>query len=1216
MVKFDSISFFLEDQYIQDSVSLIQFLEHSFELYKVYPLDREKERLLPRAWEMPEIFRKKIQAASGHQLNEVNIMIQLCESIRYNFSSGEQVSAQEILRHPLGRQVPLEYLPQLYTKIEKNPLRPYIPIIYNAFRLRGQFRSQAFIEVDEIIQDLLHRLIQLQQKQKVEIYIQTYLKPSLAVKAEALDFEINDYFDWRVIVTSHPEYKVEFKLINVLKEESAYFNSFVLIHPTKKIIFHAWKKEFSNLQDFFIQNNIVYQSRLQSHSPQQLSHFELSSELSAKKTIRHLRQRSIAVKLQGELTTLAPDRYVTEIHLGENTIEVCNQGRNEKSVYRRKGFSEVVEVIKGTLSEGVGFFLQAQAKDLASSQPSRREWDLKILKHTGIIQYITFECLYLLLEEELSDGRSSTQQTLLQDISSNIQSILIQGPGSSFVQDRNLNELCSKAILIYFQKWIDFIFNHFDEDDSAFTENGEVIFQKLIQKEYRLFLALFEKMVFESQGEIFKRARSSFVDQLRQQEHNPTDLLNTLHPLQAEGFKLFFKGQPLQDLTEDQIQIDFVLESLWAENQNFNWFELNPHFFLNGQSIDPEKFLTSRTGGMIEYQGKVYILPTKYIPSLRRLQHFWSRIQNKSESKSKNKKISDKVYQIPRNQTLELLALRASGIQIRGDEEWKKLCEFYDRLGLQRPGLDLPSGIKAEMKPYQLAGVQWLLDLYNLRLGALLADDMGLGKTLQTLAFLEILRSKEDLGPVLIVVPSSLVFNWEVEIKKFTPELPYLIFNSKNMDEAGRRAASGESFLLITTYGLLLEHDQYFDQYKWKIIIFDEAQNLKNITTKRTTAARSLNAQFKICLTGTPMENHYGEFYSLMDILVPGSLGRLEDFRRQFVNTNVITVEQMQDLKLKIKPLLLRRTKKEILSELPDKIENKVSIAFEDTQKEIYRDIAVSYNQQIQEALSQQQEERDRKQSAGHPATTPSAAQLQASQPLIELNEPITTAHVQLQMLTALMRLRQVCSDPAAVPHVQYDKVPPKVSALVESLEEIISSGESVLVFTQFIPTLHRIEKILTEMNIPHFTLHGGVSSKQRQVILSNFQSYPKGAVMLMTLKTGGVGLNLTKASYVFHIEPWWNPAVENQATDRAHRLGQEKSVQVFKYIMHESLEEKIEILKERKGQKFNVLLSLESEEGQVGSTMASSQNAFIATTTKGSGLSKEDFEFLISNRN
>jgi SNF2 family DNA or RNA helicase len=346
-------------------------------------------------------------------------------------------------------------------------------------------------------------------------------------------------------------------------------------------------------------------------------------------------------------------------------------------------------------------------------------------------------------------------------------------------------------------------------------------------------------------------------------------------------------------------------------------------------------------------------------------------------------------------------------------------------------------------------------------------------------------------------------------------------------------------------------------------VVFDEAQNLKNITTKRTSAARSLTAQFKICLTGTPMENHYGEFYSLVDILVPGSLGRIEDFRRQFVNTDLITKDEMDDLKLKIKPLMLRRTKREILDQLPEKQETKVSIAFEERQKEIYRDIALSYNQRVQEVMAAQGE-----------------------------------ASVQLQMLTALLRLRQACSDPAALPNTKYDKVPPKLEALVDSLKEIVESGESALVFTQFLQTLKHTAEVLKGVGIAVFVLHGGIPTKQRQKVLADFHHHQGGAVLLMTLKTGGVGLNLTKASYVFHLEPWWNPAVENQATDRAHRLGQNKAVQVFRYIMHESLEEKIELLKDRKDKKFQTLFNSTEQEADLASD--------------GSGLSKQDFDFLL----
>ena len=251
------------------------------------------------------------------------------------------------------------------------------------------------------------------------------------------------------------------------------------------------------------------------------------------------------------------------------------------------------------------------------------------------------------------------------------------------------------------------------------------------------------------------------------------------------------------------------------------------------------------------------------------------------------------------------------------------------------------------------------------------------------------------------------------------------------------------------------------------------------------------------------------------------------------------------------------------MDQLPEKQETKISIAFEERQKEIYRDIALSYNQRVQETIVGQGE-----------------------------------ASVQLQMLTAILRLRQACSDPAALPNVRYDKVPPKLETLLDSLKEIVESGESALVFTQFLQTLEHTAKILREANIPVFVLHGGIPTKQRQKILSDFGQEKGGAVLVMTLKTGGVGLNLTKASYVFHIEPWWNPSVENQATDRAHRLGQSKAVQVFRYIMHESLEEKIELLKDRKDRKFQSLFATTERDVEIG---------------QGSGaLSKEDFDLLL----
>jgi SNF2 family DNA or RNA helicase len=249
---------------------------------------------------------------------------------------------------------------------------------------------------------------------------------------------------------------------------------------------------------------------------------------------------------------------------------------------------------------------------------------------------------------------------------------------------------------------------------------------------------------------------------------------------------------------------------------------------------------------------------------------------------------------------------------------------------------------------------------------------------------------------------------------------------------------------------------------------------------------------------------------------------------------------------------------------LPPKIETTIKLPFEDQQKIIYRDIATAYNENIRAQIATQGE-----------------------------------GKTQLQMLTALLRLRQACSDPSAIPGVKYHGEPPKITTLVEALTEIIEGGSSALVFTQFLATFERIRSSLSKAKIPYFDISGSDSRLAREKKLRAFQEQQGGSVMLMTLKTGGVGLNLTKASYVFHIEPWWNPAVENQATDRAHRIGQAETVQVYRYLIKESVEEKIEILKDLKSKRFDALFSVSESEGEM-------------TGPGGSALSQRDFEYLL----
>ncbi|NDF14731.1 DEAD/DEAH box helicase, partial [bacterium] len=640
-------------------------------------------------------------------------------------------------------------------------------------------------------------------------------------------------------------------------------------------------------------------------------------------------------------------------------------------------------------------------------------------------------------------------------------------------------------------------------------------------------------------------------------------LIRAFLSLQNDGVELSLDDQTIEELSDEDFVSEFILEETPDAEGKIDWFELHPKFFFKGVEIDEGQARRLTETGMITFQGKIYRLNQTSIPSLEKLTHFWDQLAGAAGQKRGSRK-GDRIYRLPKHYTLELLALRSSGVRVKGGPIWDEIVRFYDSLNSERPPLELPAGFKGELKPYQHRGVQWVHDLFRLGLGGILADDMGLGKTVQTLVFLEMLRGRNELGHGLIVVPTSLTYNWFSEAKRFTPELPVHLFHSREIQRAKEFLASNPEGVIITTYGLLAEHEAFFSQYRWTLHIYDEAQNLKTITAKRTTVSRKLPARFKLCLTGTPLENHMGEFYSLMDLVVPGSLGVFDQFRKTYMQSYSPDPERVQFLKFKTRPLVLRRTKNAILKELPQKTESTVKIPFSEKQLAIYRDIALSWNSKVRKAISEDGESKS-----------------------------------QLIMLTALLRLRQVCSAPSAVPNVSYAETPPKLSLLVDNLKSIIETGESALVFTQFLGTFDLLTEELKKAGIPFFSLHGKVSRKDREIQLQKFQEFPKGSVMLMTLKTGGVGLNLTKASYVFHLEPWWNPAVENQATDRTHRIGQTKPVQVYRYIMSESVEEKIEILKGRKSSQFNALFS-DTETSQE----VSEGGAF--------SLSQKDFEYLL----
>lgn len=1171
----ESISLFLDDHSLLKGRPLVDFFNTDLSKYHEQELRKENELLSPLSWEMPEVFRKKLVAYSDSYFNETNEQNRLAGIVRYNFSNGMQVSAKEILRHPLHKAVSKDLLPQAKSQ---SPIFGRWPLTQQKAQL---FVSQSLREVEDIVQALLSAILTQVRQKRLPLYIQSKGYSQQAIQIQDIEFDPAMELDWRVDFTEKKNLEAEFKLICTHKKDFHFFESFALEPTEGTLLVFPFLQEWKRLEEVLtkVSGETVQWTLQEGKMP--VVHTE--GDVEAKTILKHLRTRPIPVKITGESMTLDAQKSQIVIQLNESGsfyIEHKARAMGFKDL-SKKGWTPRSVLYLTALSQGLPYLLNSDAKDVATKARRHRDWDMKLLRHLGVLQYLMLEILSFHFDGTLTDGRVVEKEHLFSLLHSKIHSLLMSGSGEILAKETPLSELCSKSVLNQFEDFVSKTLNVMTSHESFYSEQGELVLEGVVEREFQLIYELLKKLAISTGGEAFRKSRTSLLAKIwsgdpekdpyletglffiptAKKETPVHETLETLQSLIPHGFQIYYKGQPLQELEEDDFQVDFALQSDGTQG-DFNWFELNPRFFLRGQEIDPQNMGNFGSAGVIEYDGKLYLVPRKQMPSLRRLENFWMKLQ-KGKKEATKRGASDKIYQLPRHQILELLALRASGYGVRGDEEWKKLCDFYDHLGTQKRELKLPETMNAELKPYQVLGVQWLQDLYNLKLGALLADDMGLGKTLQTLTFLEDLRVQNQLGQVLIVVPSSLVFNWKSEVEKFTPKLPLAVFSSRDLDTMGKRLESKEDVVVITTYGLLMEHEAFLNQYHWKILIFDEAQNLKNITTKRASSARSLRAQFKICLTGTPMENHYGEFYSLMDLLVPGSLGKIEDFRRQFVNTDMILREEIDDLKLKIRPLMMRRTKKEILDQLPEKQETKINIAFEERQKEIYRDIALSYNQRVQETLLTQGE-----------------------------------ASVQLQMLTALLRLRQACSDPAALPNVRYDKVPPKLEALMDSLTEVVESGESALVFTQFIQTLEHTAKILKQANIPVFVLHGGIPTKQRQKVLEDFNNTQGGAVLVMTLKTGGVGLNLTKASYVFHLEPWWNPSVENQATDRAHRLGQSRAVQVFRYIMHESLEEKIELLKNRKDKKFQSLFSTPEKESDLG---------------PGTGaLTKEDFDFLL----
>ena len=929
---------------------------------------------------------------------------------------------------------------------------------------------------------------------------------------------------------------------------------------------------------------------------------------------------------------------ISEVHIhGDSNVTLAHVIRSAgiRTWRTAPGFGRVCQALQVGLLESRWLEESRSASTGHSQHPAEMLAERKVLRHPGVIAYIVFEKLLFELEgrnshgevlERSDAGRAVHDKWLQSRILELIKPLLKTPlPGKAHASEALKDWVGGYGadLLMAFVSWLGR--ECMGLDDEPFFVGGRCYKgHPFFLGACRVLLTALSVRVRSDGMKFFKKNKpidlfSSLEQPCQSNEVVPERLedagagdgvivaqrgdlvfhlpspLESLMGLGEQGFPIVYHGRLLNEMQDQDLQAVFRLEEHpESALRAIDWFELHPKVFFHGREISLAEMQGFLNRGIVEHQGRYYFIPRSRLPSFRRLVGFWERLRSGQAGRRPEGQATER-YRLPRSETLEFFAIerdlgaRLESGSISAQGRWEKIRRAFHALDEERALPEAPAGFGAVLKTYQKAGLQWFRDLHGLGLGGVLADDMGLGKTVQTLAFLSGLQEEGILGQSLIFVPTSLAGNWLAEGRKFAPSLRIEVFDPRRKSDIDALRRSGQPFVLIVTYGLMVNHEEWLagagaeevagPLQPWNCVIFDEAQNLKNHHGKRAESARRIPAEIRFCLTGTPLENHLGELHAILDLAAPGALGDVKAFNTRYqVSTKgaMPSREDLAFLRSIIRPLVKRRTKSEVLSELPAKSESLVVIPLEEQQKKIYRDVALAGNKQVLSTIDRKGE-----------------------------------GSSQLEILAALLRLRQVCSDPAAVVPEKIKKsfVPPKFELLLDSIPEIIESGESVLVFTQFMSSLQRIRRDLGAIGVPVDVIHGGISREERMRVVERYQDPDSPArVLVMTMKAGGVGLNLTRASYVFHFEPWWNPAAENQATDRAHRMGQTRPVQVYRYVMQETVEEKIQDLKLFKSSLFDGVMA-EAESSDPGEL-----EVRPGLRTQQRGLSKSDFEALIGS--
>ncbi len=534
--------------------------------------------------------------------------------------------------------------------------------------------------------------------------------------------------------------------------------------------------------------------------------------------------------------------------------------------------------------------------------------------------------------------------------------------------------------------------------------------------------------------------------------------------------------------------------------------------------------------------GNRAIIDEKYIMRLKRL-------FNKADRKGGRMKVT--IFDLPEVEDLINHKLTGSFATHARD-----IFQGFNKLRNEKIGR---YDVKATLRPYQIDGVKWIKYLYDNNLGGCLADDMGLGKTLQTITVLSMIYPATPV-PSLIVMPRSLLFNWEKELRRFAPQISAATYYGpgRNLDDAMK------ANVIFTTYATVRNDIERLKDVNFHYIILDESQNIKNVVSQTSQAIAILSGEHRLALSGTPMENNLTEIYSLFRFLNPAMFGTLDDFNEAYTNPihGTGSAEALEALRRRIFPFLLRRLKKDVLRDLPDRIDQTIYVEMSPRQKALYEEKRIAFREQIRQAIARDGIHRS-----------------------------------QFVMFQALSELRRI----ASVPETLSDNAiaSPKIEELMESLEGAVKNGHKAAVFFNFIAGIEIAGDRLDRLGIQFETMTGSTSAAARKKIVGRFQTDPSCRVLLMTLKVGGVGLNLTAADTVYIFEPWWNKAAEEQAINRLHRIGQKQTVNAFSVITVGTIEEKIRQLQEQKAELFDKLIS--------------------SDTSAGKQLTEEDIDFILS---